>query len=550
MPAVIGARSGDRLLRLKHAFSAGLDAARARAFWLLPGALFALCWGAVHVALLPYLIDDSFIHLRVAEQLLDTGRPHFNAGDAFKTSSSTPFVLLLALLRWASPDSLVLVALACAAISLLHAALTVRLFQRLLARRLRAWEVALVLIVQLSLTQMASVVLMETALALTFAVLGLIDYLELEARSFFWLALAACVRVELALLLLVTALVAARSRRHGLARSLGWAALGAGPACAFDLAYYGTLVPHAAVAKRIIHQLRPGGSLSMLPPEALTRELHLMMVATALYLTLAVAMAVLPLFELGRPRAAPEAVRAEVLLVAALSGLGIAASYVIGRALVFAWYRPLYLMLAFLPATFWVLTAPSTRKFVALGLLSLPLTYDLANTLVASTGRPERLRHFLEGARARRTRALAAELHRKYPGEVLMASEIGAVGHGFRGKIADAAGLASDRALAFYPLLYPAERAHSADAPVPRAFLAQERPGLVLAVDRHLDAIMRHPIRADYVHQRFRLYEPADDRRRASEELLWSDVRFLDLLVRRDLWMKHRPGGMRELPGT
>jgi hypothetical protein len=58
----------------------------------------------------------------------------------------------------------------------------------------------------------------------------------------------------------------------------------------------------------------------------------------------------------------------------------------------------------------------------------------------------------------------------------------------------------------------------------------------VIAVDRHLDAVLSDPIRADYVHVRQRLYGAEDDARRGSELLLWDNVRWLDVLIRKDLW--------------
>jgi hypothetical protein len=115
------------------------------------------------------------------------------------------------------------------------------------------------------------------------------------------------------------------------------------------------------------------------------------------------------------------------------------------------------------------------------------------------------------------------------------------VGFGFRGKIVDAVGIASPASLAYHPLPFPSERLDSGDAPVPRRLVADLKPGLVVAVDRHLSAVLTAPVRESYVHVRRPLYGAADEALRFSEDLLWGNVRHLDVLVRKDLWQKRHP---------
>src|SRR5690606_19466222 len=146
-----------------------------------------------------------------------------------------------------------------------------------------------------------------------------------------------------------------------------------------------------------------------------------------------------------------------------------------------------------------LISACCDRTFLShllLGIAVIPMLFDLVGNVRAALGRPELARHFLEGARARHTASVAADLYQEYPRALLMTSEIGAVGFGFRGRVLDGAGIASPEALRYYPLSIPDERYDTADAPVPLRYLKDRRPGLVIAVDRHLEAVLSDPVRA------------------------------------------------------
>jgi hypothetical protein len=213
----------------------------------------------------------------------------------------------------------------------------------------------------------------------------------------------------------------------------------------------------------------------------------------------------------------------------------------VNRCLICAWYRPLYFSFLFLPALVQAVQSGAFKHYLGVSLVALPLFYDFGGTLLAATGRPELVRHFLEGARTRHTLRIASELYREYPDATMMSSEIGAVGFGFGGPVEDAAGIASSKVLAYLPLRVPDERLDSTDFPVPHRLVEQVRPGIVLGLDRHLDGLLRRAVSSEYVHLRLNLYDAEDDARRASEQLLWDNARYLDVLIRRDLWLRRHP---------
>lgn len=509
--------------------------------WVTVALALLPLWVAAHVALVPYFVEDSYIHFRIAENLVATGHPYFNAGAAVKTSSSTPWTWLLALLFWISPRNLAWVAAVSALISAAGSAAWVVLLRSLVPRPLMAWESALAALVYLAVVQAASFAAMETGLALLFASAGLAAFARRKSWAFALLVAAASTRVELFALLLFCVVAAALARSMPWRRCLAFAVAAGVPTTVYDLAQYRTLVPQAAVAKPIVHQLAWVSSFGLALPEGIASDFYFRGVLYAAYGTVLIMMATLPVLRLEWSKRWADDRGALTLVIASASGFTVLATYVVSHGLIFPWYRPLYFSFLFLTGLLGAARAPTRRAYLGVAAAALPFLHDLRGSLVAAHGQPEMARHFLEGARARRTRALAAELYRDYPDAVLMTSEIGAVGFDFRGKIEDAAGLATPEALSYYPLAIPTERYDSADAPVSLRFAKDRRPGLMVAVDRHLDAVLSDALRADYVHVRHRLYEPDDDARRPSDALLWDSIRFLDVLVREDLWRARHP---------
>ena len=69
---------------------------RARIAAIIPWATLVALSVVLHVGLSSWPFDDAFIHLRVAERLLDTGEPFYNPGERVMASSSPVWTLLLA----------------------------------------------------------------------------------------------------------------------------------------------------------------------------------------------------------------------------------------------------------------------------------------------------------------------------------------------------------------------------------------------------------------------------------------------------------------------
>jgi hypothetical protein len=319
-------------------------------------------------------------------------------------------------------------------------------------------------------------------------------------------------------------------------RSLVWGLAAGVPFVIYDLISFGTVVPHAMVVKPLIHHITLRQALGQVVPEAVTSATHGSVLVVCAAVLGYFVLATLPIARIRWSYATWLDPATHVLLASAVGGLIIAAAYVSAHSIVFAWYRPLCFALLFLPALAGAASSRSKLAYVAILVAAAPALFDLMGTCAAAAGRPDAYRYFLDGARSRRTVQIAEQLYRDYPDADLMTAEIGAAGFGFLGKIEDGAAIASPAAMAYYPLPVPSERHSLIEAPVPRMFVRDKRPGIVVSVDTLLSAVWRDPIRSEYVHIRHSLYSPEDDARRRRDELLWLSARYLDVLVRRDLW--------------
>jgi hypothetical protein len=497
---------------------------------------WVVLWAHVHVALMPYLLDDSYIHFRVADHLARYGVPYFNLGEVVKTSSSSCWTVVLAGLFSLWPRNIQAVLIACALISTAGLVSFVALVHAVAGRRLAVWETVMTGTVYVALVQVASVAAMETPLAILFATMGMHAYLRQRPWAFACLALAAATRLELVPLVLLMALAVLLTHSLPVFRSLSWGLAAGVPFVIYDLINFGTVVPHAMVVKPLIHHIMLRQALGQVVPEAVTYTTHGSVLVVCVAVLGYFILATLPIAAIRWSHATLLDPRTHVLLASAVSGLIIAAAYVSAHSIVFAWYRPLCFALLFLPALAGAARGRSKLAYVAIFVAAAPMLFDLMGTCIAAAGRPEAYRYFLDGARSKRTLQIAEQLYRDYPDADLMTAEIGATGFGFRGKIEDGAAIASPAALAYYPLAVPSERHSLIEAPVPRMFVRDKRPGIVVSVDTLLSAVWRDPIRSEYVHIRRSLYCPEDDARRQRDELLWWSARYLDVLVRRDLW--------------
>ena len=214
---------------------------------LFAGVLFA------HLALYGYAYDDAYIHFRIAENLLETGKPYYNPGEAVMTSTSSGWSVTLFFLFFVFGANVKYVALLNAAVTTALAAVSSAIAGEVAGGR-RPLQDAVVSMVCVSSVILPSVGMMETPMALLLAFAGALLYMRGRAVSFLFFGAAVFFRPELSLLLLLFFGYNLFSRGVSATGSFLYSALGAAPLLAYNYAFFGTNVPQAVAAKQVVFQ--------------------------------------------------------------------------------------------------------------------------------------------------------------------------------------------------------------------------------------------------------------------------------------------------------
>ncbi len=508
--------------------------------WVLGGSLvFAVLVLIAHLRLSAYAYDDAFIHFRVVRNLFDFGAPYYNPGEVVKVSTSSGWILFLAIFfgiaRLLNIESSFpfMVSLLNASTTLAAAVVYTSILRRLLQERISLRMQASVFLSVTALLLPASIGLMETPLALLAAGAGILLLTQDRLAGFILLGFMVFLRLELVVLLGLAGLFFFLQRPSRLIRIAGYSTLGMLLPLIFDLVFYHTLVPQSLLAKAVVYErswAEPAlETLVTIFPflgiRGSTFYLLLAVVAlTAVILTTTVSM----LLWITRKNYWP--------LLMTFWSLLVMGAYVIGQALVFEWYTPLYAvpMLAASGLAAW--TAHQPRTLVLRGfllLLFLASGFSLGRTLYASLGQPVVYPHFELGSRVKSYQMIGALLQEEYPQARLLTSEIGGLGFTFKGQILDAAGLASPQAMAYHPLLVPEERASGNVGAIPPEYVLVTRPEIIVSYDALAQALLESEVSQWYHMILIPAYLPEDEVFARSKEIWGSQ--YLRVYIRKDL---------------
>ena len=492
-------------------------------------------WSAqLHLTLYSYAFDDAYIHLRVAEQYVETGQPYYNPGEAVMASSSPGWVVLLALLSVVFDDTVRVVAVLNAVVTVAGALVFMRLLGLLTdgaAGKIARWSYGFC---YLSILHFSSVGLMETSLAVLLLGTAILLFRAGSPAGFLPFGALPFFRPEL---VVFTAAFLAYNLFRPKVRSavaLALAAVGALPFVGFQLYYFGTIVPHTVSAKSAVYALSMRESLVLLVDAA--QQLFVLLFVEGVGIAVGLVLALLAASAIYKEAKDRGAVREDGGAVNLLLGGGalVALGYVSMRAVVFPWYVPLFAV----PISFSVFGIVarwrSPLAWTGLGVFTaLTLGVALAGSTVASFGPTERYLFFASNARVRQYLEVGARLYERFPDATLMSSEIGGLGHAFKGRIVDGVGLVSPEALKHHPMKVPEQRSRGYLGAIPAAFVEESRPELVASLEIFVEEFGRSPVSREYV----RIQEPIyvdEDRRPAGPRALWGS-RHLNVYVRRDL---------------
>ena len=228
--------------------------------WVLAGLpLFGVLLLITHIRLSAYAYDDAFIHFRVVRNLFEFGAPYYNPGEMVKVSTSSGWVLFLAVFygitRLLQVENALplLVSILNALITLGAALVFTGILRKLLQEQISLRMQALFFLSCTALLLPASIGLMETPLALLVAGAGIYLLTQDKLYGFILLGLMVFLRLELVVLLGLAGLFFFLQRPARLLRIMGYSALGMVTFFMFDLYFFKSLTPQSMLAKSIVY---------------------------------------------------------------------------------------------------------------------------------------------------------------------------------------------------------------------------------------------------------------------------------------------------------
>ena len=468
----------------------------------------------IHVQLRQYAFDDAYIHFRIARNLIESGAPYYNASEALKVSTSSGWIVFLAVIygavRIVSMESnfplliSVLNALICIGDLIVYP----KIVELLLKKPFTILQKLPLQIIILALLLPSSIGLMETPVALLTAGVGIYFLLGSKPAGCALLGVAVYFRLELVVLTLLIFTIAVIQQKLRLYRILGYFALGSAPLILGDLYFYHTLVPHSIIAKSSVYSLTPLETLVAI----LSRSLPGFPIIDPL---LKSGLFILMIGILGWTVFRESVIRkngrfSAMFYVAALLVISI---YLISHTLLFDWYIPLYTLpmsIAYFAFSYSIEQPRNVIIRLPLFCLALLSTISILTTTYSVLYKPNAYIDFESGSRVKMYLTVGKIIDEDYPGATLLTSEIGALGYSFRGKIFDAVGLASSDALYFHPMKVPEQRSSGGFGAIPPNYVKVVNPDIIVSYDTFAEALLMDDFCSQYNIISIPAYLPED----------------------------------------
>jgi hypothetical protein len=460
-------------------------------FILMAGIVFTL-----HINLYQYAYDDAYIHFRIARNFLDNGTPYFNEYEMVKVSTSSGWTILLAFILKASRilrfDHYFPLA-----VSIVNAMFTLggmvvyaKIVEELQGNKLSLSSKIFFQIPFLALLMQASIGLMETSLALLMAGWGILFILRLKPSGFALLGLAAYVRIELSILLILITFLFFIENLYRYKQVLAYIAVGIIPLLIYDLYFFETVIPHAIIAKSTVFLISRLDTIRYILFYSLPAPSH---THNAILISFILFIGILTSTVIVSFRRQKEQKGISHILFL-FWGLLTISGYVYGHALMFQWYIPLYtipiLIACFIGASSIKHLTVYLNKTLVFVLFLMSVIFFISTTY-ASTHNPGVFINFTSGARVRTYIKVGKILFEEYPYATLMTTEIGGLGYSFEGKILDAAGLASPDVLAYHPMDIPEQRDTGGIGAIPPGYVIEKMPSLIVSYDYFTQALLK-----------------------------------------------------------
>jgi hypothetical protein len=446
-------------------------------FGLLLGLFLAF---PMHASL---LCDDAYIHIRVAENLLNYGIPSFNPGDKFKVDSSTGYIFLLAALSkiWGPLNAIRYLE------SAIIVATTTCLFYLLTISGIHKFRNTLAAISVLPFFLWAAYIGMETPILCLIVVLSAIAWRHDKHQIVILLiSIATWFRLEAILLLIAIFYyyIYIRKLRE-------YIVLYATPTLILfllELIMYGSIVPNGMRAKSIGYgfpisqsvinaMFSFGGGLQGRIFGFIFITLILAEIMRMLYKKMTIDFS-------------------ETFLI---FSIGVFAEWAIGRSLIFPWY---YCLLAFPYGISIMLNdrlfSGRIEKLVQIANIAMLFVFSIIGIQIIFpyfTSHAERS----SSLRIDRYLHIGSGLYLACPSCTLVSSEVGGLGYSFKGKLYDALGLADPQAIGFHPLKVPEERQDYGIGAIPPNYVRYRNPDFVVSMPIFSLALRRSGVMNYYI---------------------------------------------------
>ena len=506
--------------------------------------LFLLLLLFLHVEFYEYAADDAYIHFRVARNLVEYGKPYYNHDEALKVSTSSGWTVLISIiLAIAANTGLagnfpLLVAILNALILTTILYLYTRILETVLQKDLPVGVGLLFQIPCLAILLPTSLELMETPFAILIAGVGIYRLLFKNVWGMMYLSFSVHIRPELIVPFALAILLTAAHGRYRLTEVFAPVLVGLLPMVVYDFYFFNTIIPQSVIAKKVVYSFTylesfinaTFGAMPIVKRPAHAAFFYLLFILPCLTFFCSL---ILTTFMALVKTKQPENLWP---LFFGLSSLFTITGYVLGRAFVFNWYRPLYMLPALLSlAIFSFSPVIATRKIarIAMAMVIITSILSLTQCFYATFGDRSYSPTFATGARVKTYLAVAGILNASYPDATLLTSEIGGTGYAFKGKVYDAAGLASSDSVQFHPMKVPEQRESSDIGAIPPEYVKFKNPDIIVSHDLFAKALQASEVIKQYNTFRVPIYLPEDARYSRSKSL-WGS-KYHNIYIKKDL---------------
>lgn len=459
----------------------------------------------IHLLPYQYAFDDAFIHFRVARNFVENGKPYYNVGEAVKVSTSSGWSIFLAIIF--KLVNLVkfegyfpfIIRMINSFILLIGMYIYTRLLENLRGEHFSEFTSLMFQISYVAILLPSSIGLMETPFALLLTGIGIYLLAHERHLGFMLLGFAVYTRLELTILLILISALMLFQRQLQIKRFFLCVGLGLVPMLVYDMYFFRTIIPHSVIAKAIVyalHWVQPVVYIifSSLPSIPVENSYVVPSLIGTVWISSIVVTVIAIIREWKRARSMWP-------MLFCLWGLLVLGGYIAGHTLIFPWYGPLYTLPLIIACFLCLDKIPNPSSNVIKGLLYIMFGVSIVSILSAlymGIRYPNSTDITKSNAKVKVYLAVGSILYREYPDANLLTSEIGGLGYAFKGKIFDAAGLASPDALKFHPMKIPEQRSSGTVGAIPPDYVKENMPDIIVSYDFFAEALLRSEVISQY----------------------------------------------------